>query len=142
MKNAIIICIVTVFFFSCTKKYITYTTINNTSVYSDSTRFVVDSFFPSSIQFNENKIISAPNLIGTNSIYLNFSDSVIGRSVSIITYINPNASINLSYTNNVVVSLVSGNFITPTPGTNVIRFTFLGVQNGINLVSASMTLEP
>ena len=132
--------------FNCCKK----TYINNFETQIDtvfqngaSTSLIYDTIYPITINFNSNKIIAAPNIIGNETINLSFNDSVVGSTISILTFINSGGSVNLNYnTKNTIVSLTSGSFTNPIPGTNLIVFIYLGNINNLNMISASITLQP
>src|SRR5580692_2227418 len=100
-------------FTSCTKKYTndtyaTYTTVVDSSA---PTSFIVDSSFPITINFSKDQIISVPNCTGFSNITIQMSDSAIGTTVTVVSYINHGASINLTYDKEATyVSLLSGNF--------------------------------
>jgi len=147
MRYIFLIAAIVIAFAGCTKtKTVTVTkTVDSTVVIYNPTansKVVTASSYPVSVVFSQNEIISAPNSVDTCKLVLNFSDSVPGSCCSVMTYVNAGATISLSYGSNTDVSLTSGSLTNPAQGTNLIQFIYLGNQYGINMVSASVTLQP
>jgi hypothetical protein len=151
MKYIIIVFVVFMAFTRCTKtKTVTITktdtihvdsaiVVNNPTANS---KVVTATSFPVNVVFSQNEIISAPDAVGACNLTLNFADSIPGNCCSVITYINAGASLSVIYGSNTDVALTAGSFANPAQGTNLIQFIFLGNINGINMVSASVVLQP